>query len=133
MKRRNLLDSSALLAFLNHEGGFEKVRDLLRSARARREPLLMNEMNVGEVYYRTAKDISLDRAEAVLKRLSIMPILWVSNTSEQVLEAARLKAIFPISYADAFAVATAQREQATLVTGDRDFRAVEHLIPILWI
>ena len=93
----------------------------------------MNAINVGEVYYRTAKDISLDRAEAVLKRLSIMPILWVSNTSEQVLEAARLKARFPISYADAFALATAQREKASLVTGDPEFRAVEHLVPILWI
>lgn len=133
MKGRSLLDSFALLAFLNHESGYEKVRDLLRSARARRQPLLMNEITIGEVYYSTARDISIERAEAVLKALRTMPIQLLSNSYDQVLAAAHLKACFPISYADAFAVATAQREKATLVTGDRDFHAVEHLVPILWI
>ena len=55
------------------------------------------------------------------------------NTYEHVLAAARIKAGYPISYADAFAVASAQREKATLVTGDPELRAVEHLVPILWI
>ena len=133
MKKRNLLDSFALLAFLNHERSFERVRDLLRSGRARREPLLINEINVGEVYYRTAKDRSLDRAEAVLASLQSLPLLLIANTYDDVLAAARLKAQHPISYADAFAVTTAQREKATLVTGDPEFHAVEHLVPILWI
>jgi ribonuclease VapC len=35
-----------------------------------------------------------------------------------VLEAARLKARFPISYADAFAVATARAEGGPVLTGD---------------
>jgi len=93
----------------------------------------MNEINIGEVYYRTAKDRSFERAEAVLRRLPTMPIRALSNTYEQVLAAARLKANYAISYADAFAVSTAQREGATLVTGDSEFRAIEHLVPILWI
>ncbi len=93
----------------------------------------MNEVNLGEVYYRTAKQRSVERAEAVLDYITTLPLRTLGNTYDQVLAAARLKALFPISYADAFAVATAQREQATLVTGDRDFHAVEHLVPILWI
>ncbi len=133
MRKGNLLDSFALLAFLNHEGGFEKVRDLLRSARAKKESLLVNEVNIGEVYYRTARQRSVERAEAVLDHLSTLPIRTLGNTYEQVLAAARLKARFSISYADAFALATAQREKATLVTGDPEFHAVEHLVPILWI
>jgi uncharacterized protein len=128
-----LLDSFALLAFLKRESGFEGVSNLLRSARARREPLLMNEVNIGEVYYSLAKSRSTARAEAFLQRLHTLPIRPVSNTLAQVLDAARLKARFPISYADAFAVATAQRENATLVTGDRELHTIEHLIPILWI
>ncbi len=93
----------------------------------------MNEINVGEVYYRTAKAISLDRAEAVLRRLPSLPVQTLPNAFQHVLEAARLKARFPMSYADAFAVSTAQRERATLVTGDPEFHAVEHLVSILWI
>jgi ribonuclease VapC len=49
------------------------------------------------------------------------------------LEAARIKARFPISYADAFAVATAIRMGAAILTADTEFRAVEHLVPIDWL
>jgi ribonuclease VapC len=93
----------------------------------------MNEVNVGEVYYCLAKSHSTQRAEAFLLALPKLPIRFLSNSYDQVLAAARLKAQFPISYADAFAVASAQREKATLVTGDPEFRAVEHLVSILWI
>ena len=93
----------------------------------------MNEVNLGEVYYRTAKQRSVERAEAVLDYIATLPLRTLGNTYDQVLAAARLKAGFPISYADAFAVATAQREGATLVTGDAELHAVEHLVPIRWI
>lgn len=49
------------------------------------------------------------------------------------LEAARITADFPMAYADAFAMTTAIREDATVVTGDPEFRAVAHLVDILWI
>jgi len=133
VRKKSLLDSFALLAYLNHERGFESVRDLFRAAQARRQPLLINEINIGEVFYRTAKEKSPERAEAVLKSLYALPVHRLSNTYDQVLAAARLKARFPISYADAFALASAQREEATLVTGDPEFHAVEHLVSILWI
>ena len=93
----------------------------------------MNEINLGEVYYSLARSSSTESAEGFLKRLPTLPIRPLSNTYEHVLAAARLKARLPISYADALAVATAQREQATLVTGDPDFQAVQHLVPIRWI
>lgn len=41
-----------------------------------------------------------------------------------VLEAARLKARYPMSYADAFAVATARAERAAIVTGDAEILAL---------
>jgi predicted nucleic acid-binding protein len=54
-------------------------------------------------------------------------------TFTDVLEAARVKAQFPLSYADAFAISTALRSQAMVVTGDPEFRAVAHLVEILWL
>lgn len=93
----------------------------------------MNEINIGEVYYSRARASSIEGAEAFLELLPTLPIRPVPNTYEHVLEAARLKARYAISYADAFAVATARREKATLVTGDPELRAVEQLVPILWI
>lgn len=47
--------------------------------------------------------------------------------------ATHLKARHPISYADAFAAALAQLESATLVTGDREFEAVQGVIRIEWL
>jgi ribonuclease VapC len=132
-KRRSLLDSFALLAFLNKERGFEKVKALLRGAVNSREPLLMNEINIGEVYYITARYRSVELAEELLRRLETLPIDPVGNSFTEVLAAARLKAGFSISYADAFAVATAIRMSAVLVTGDPELRQIEHLVPINWL
>jgi predicted nucleic acid-binding protein len=73
-KTPKVLDSFALLAFLNREPGFEKVRTLLRTAETASEPLLMNEINVGEVFYIIAKTRSLERAEDLLHRLETLPI-----------------------------------------------------------
>jgi predicted nucleic acid-binding protein len=133
VKTPKVLDSFALLAFLNKEAGFEQVRTLLRTAEAAEEPLLMNEINVGEVFYIIAKARSLEKAEDFLHRLATLPIQPVSNTFSDVLAAARVKAQFPLSYADAFAVSTALRSQAIIITGDPEFHTVEHLVEILWL
>lgn len=132
-RRKSVLDSFAVLAFLGRERGFGKVRDLLRDAARSGEPLLMNEINIGEVYYVAARERSFERAEDFLHRLELLPIRAVPNSFPEVLEAARIKARVPISYADAFAVATAVRFGATVVTGDPDFHKVEDLVPVEWL
>ncbi len=133
MKQPSVLDSFALIAYLGGERGAESVRTLLHEAEASGEPLLMNEINVGEVYYLIAKERAIQKAEEFLHRLETLPIRVLANTFAQVLDAARLKAQFPVSYADAFAIAAAIRENARLVTGDPEFRSVAHLVAISWI
>lgn len=132
-KRRSLLDSWALLAYLSGERRGVAVRDLLKAADANGDSLLMNEVNIGEVYYVVAKRRSLAAAEAFLQALETMPIDPVSNAFAEVIEAAKLKAQYPISYADAFAAATAVRHGAVLVTGDREFRTLGDRVAIRWI
>jgi predicted nucleic acid-binding protein len=44
-----------------------------------------------------------------------------------------MKARFPLSYADAFALATAVRFRARLVTGDPEFEAAEDLVEVEWL
>lgn len=133
MKKPSVLDSFALIAFLGKESGFEKVRTLLHDAEASGQSLLMNEINIGEVYYLTAKERSLDKAEEFLQHLEMLPVRALSNTFPQVLDAARIKGQFPVSYADAFAIATAIRSDARLVTGDPELQSVAHLVEIHWI
>ncbi len=132
MKR--VLDSFALLAFLNGEAGCERVRDLLAEAQENAFELLMNEINVGETYYILSRKRSPDKANYFIEIiLPGLPICCVPNDYDQVIAAARLKAEYPLSYADCFAVETARREGATILTGDPEFKSVEHLVSIEWI
>jgi len=57
----------------------------------------------------------------------------VPASDSLVYAAAELKGSYAISYADAFLLATALREKATIVTGDPEFRKVEFLRRIRWI
>jgi ribonuclease VapC len=132
-RTRRLLDSYAILAFLNDEEGAQRVAGFLDDAVETGAALLVNEINVGEVYYIVAKHRSEDAAEEVLLHLERLPLELVSNTFDDVLEAARLKARFPLSYADAFALATAIRFDARLVTGDPEFETAEDLVDVDWI
>ena len=51
MKRKELLDSFALLAYLNKEANFERVKQILAQAQKSGDFVLMNEINIGETYY----------------------------------------------------------------------------------
>ena len=132
-KQRSLLDSYAILTLLNDEPGAQVVADLLRAGARDEDPLLVNEINVGEVFYIVAKYRSLGEAEHVLRHLETLPLEVVSNGYAEVIDAARVKARFPLSYADAFAVATAIRLGACVVTGDREFAAAEDAVDIVWL
>ncbi|MEW6457176.1 MAG: PIN domain-containing protein [Acidobacteriota bacterium] len=48
-------------------------------------------------------------------------------------EAARFKAAKKISYADCFAAALTKLHKGELITGDREFKALEDDIKISWI
>ena len=128
-----MLDSYAILALLNDERGAAEVAELLRSAMERGQTLYINEINVGEVYYIVAKHRSLGAAERVLDHLTTLPLEFVPNSYDDVLDAARVKAAHPLSYADAFAVSTARRLGAVLVTGDPEFTSVKDSVEVHWI
>jgi len=65
--------------------------------------------------------------------LKHLPIKLVVTDEELTIEASRIKAKHPLSYADAFAVALAQRHGVSVVTGDPEFSCVENLISVKWL
>lgn len=129
MRKKVLLDSFALLAYLKREGNYRAVKGALASS-----PCLMNELNVGECYYILHRARGEAEAERFLEViLPSLPIKVLSNDFGRVVEASRLKAGHALSYVDCFAAATAMSEKATLLTGDPEFRALEGLVEISWM
>ncbi len=134
VSRIRLLDSFALLAYLNKESGFEKVRDVLAKAQESGSSVLMNEINVGETYYILFRKRGPEKADYFLDAiLAGLPIATVPNAFEDVIDAARIKAQYPLAFEDCFAVATALREEAVIMTGDPEFKKVEHHVDIDWL
>ena len=131
MKKKRLLDSFAVLAYLKKEKGYKKVKDLLHSDGSE---LMINDVNLGEVFYILAKERGIQQAEYFIKVIfPSLPLRNVSNTLSDVIDAAKIKGKYSISYADCFAVATAIRERAVIVTGDPEFRKVKGKVEIEWI
>jgi len=94
----------------------------------------MNDVNAGETYYILARERGLQQADTFLTViLPSLPIIICSNSFEHVIEAAKIKTQHPLSFADCFAVATALRESAIVVTGDPEFKAVQKLVEIEWL
>ena len=134
MKRKNLLDSFAMLSYLNREVGFEKVRDIMADAEKAENPVFMNEVNIGEVYYILFRKRGREKAEYFLDTiLPSLPLSFISNGFDDVIEASRIKAEYPLSFADCFAVATARKKNLDIITGDPEFKRVEKLVVVEWL
>lgn len=131
MKKKRVLDSYALLAFLEKEGAYARIQDLLATEDA---PVFMNAVNVGEVFYILSRQRGDRAAEYFLSVvLPGLPISVLDNSFDNVIAAARLKAKHALSFADCFAAATAIRENAVLVTGDPEFRKLGKAVTVEWI
>ena len=131
MKKKKVLDSYALLAFLEKEGAYARIQDLLATEDV---PVFMNAVNVGEVFYILSRQRGDRAAEYFLSVvLPGLPISVLDNSFDNVIAAARLKAKHALSFADCFAAATAIRENAVLVTGDPEFRKLGKTVTVEWI
>jgi ribonuclease VapC len=129
----HLFDSHALLAFFQKEKGAEIVAAVLNKLRAQRLHGLICVINLGEILYLTKRRFGDEKKIEVIGRIHQLGFKILPVPDSLVYQAAEIKAQYPISYADAFAVACAQRNSAVLVTGDPEFKVVSHLIEIEWI
>ena len=128
-----LFDSHALLAFFQKEKGAEIVANILRESMEQRLDQLINVINLGEIIYMTKRRFGDQKKVEVLGRIHQLGLKVLPAPEALVFKAAELKAEYPISYADCFALACAQEYSAILVTGDPEFRKVVHLVSIQWI
>ena len=127
MTTRWLLDTSALLALREDEGGAERVADLLQAAQSGESRCLVCFMSRMEVLYRVWKDEGERRAHLADAQLLSLPLEWVSCSDQLIERAAAIKACHPLSVADAWIAASAQLQGAVLVHKDPEFRSLAQI------
>ena len=128
-----VLDSFAMLAYLQGEAGMERVKGVLKTAEQGNCHAYLSLINLGEVIYITERERGLIEAQAVLALVEQLPLQVLAASREAVLGAAHVKANYPLSYADAFAVAAVQSLGGTVLTGDPEFHAVEGIVAVEWL
>lgn len=135
--RSNLvLDSYAMIGYLENETFSDKVQDLLFEARDGIVTLYFHMIHLGEVYYITLREQGQTLADLAYSRIKSLPLLLVDSINEELLrKAATLKALHPISYADSFAAALAMIKKCPLLTGDPEFSSLEKkgILRIEWL
>lgn len=132
-RKPRVLDSWAMLAFFENEPAANHVEQVILDAHQADTPLLMSVVNVGELWYATARGHSTAEAEKALHALTALRITVVDADWEITRQAAAFKVRGKIAYADCFAAALAKLRKAELVTGDREFKLLEEEVKILWV
>jgi len=127
---RYVLDPSAILAFLQEEPGWQRVKELLTSAANGHTELHISILNLAEVQY-----IILRRGKDTTQRLAALEALPfnVASADAYIPQVVELKAGHPVSLADCFAAALAQDLDCSLLTSDPEFHKIESLIKIEWL
>lgn len=114
-----VLDSWAVLALLRAEPSGRFVRDRVAAERS-----VISWVNLGEVLYLERRRVGPDRADDAVAAVQDVVDAELPGV-EIVRAAAEWKARGGLSYADAFAVATAERHAAPLLTGDPELTSLD--------
>ncbi len=133
MAAAKVLDSWALLCYLEQEPGNGKIIELFEKAVESSKPVLMCIVNWGEVYYQVVRRYGEQKAQEIEQLIQTLPITLVEANKELTREAARIKAVKRMAYADCFAVALACLKKAELYTVDPEFKGVEKDVKVVWL
>ncbi len=123
--KQYLLDTSALLTLRDDEPGADHVANLLRQAAKNKVNIYGSFMTLMEIYYRVWKDDGESEGRLAYEQCRALPMLWVDETRDLLELAAKIKATYPLSLADAWIAATAIQKNAVLVHKDPEFEKVK--------
>ena len=128
-----VLDSWAVISYLEDEPTATTVADIISDAHEQEVPLLMTVVNAGEVWYIVAREASVADADASIKQLRDLGIVFVDADWDLARDSGYFKSRNKMSYADCFEAALARQRKAHLATGDPEFKQVEQEITVHWL
>ena len=128
-----ILDSFALLAYLQDEPAAPRVETLLENAKKEKCLLMISNINLGEILYITERRGGVSKAQTALALVQQLPIEVLPADEKAVFSAAHIKANYSISYADSFAAAAAVEKDAVILTNDPEFESIKSIVRVEWL
>jgi uncharacterized protein with PIN domain len=126
-----VLDTSALLRFIDDEAGCGRVGDILIEATNNLCRTVISSVNWGELVSIMAKRQGVSRAKEIAASLLLLSIQVENVGEERANRAGIIRHSFRIPYADCFGVELASDSpNHILVTADFDAKPAEHTIRI---
>jgi PIN domain nuclease of toxin-antitoxin system len=128
---RYVLDSSAILRYLDGEAGSDRVSEIIKDHLDGRCEAVICSLHWGEIAGQTCKQRGVKAMELVLSRLRALGVQVVAVDGDRAVRAALIKFKTAVPYLDAFGVelATDSRE-SVFVTADFDFKAAKRDVAI---
>lgn len=123
-----ILDTSALLTFIEDEEGAESVESLLIEAEKGNVTVYLSFISLTEVFYITKKERGEQEASERLGLIKSLAVHIMESEEPLNIMAGALKADYRISLADAFIAALCQYHQGIIVHKDPEF---EQLAPLM--
>jgi len=126
-----ILDSSALIRYIDNEAGAVRVREILRALVAGDAEVFISAVQWGEVAGNVRKRADVTEQERVMSSLLPSEASIVPVSGERAVRAAAIRVDHKVAYADAIALELAMSfRNHVLVTADYGFKGVEDLARI---
>lgn len=133
-RKNYILDTSAILTFIENEKGAEDVENFLIRAEKNEIEVYISFISLVEVFYITLQEKDEAEANQRVKLIQSLAVRIVESYERVNLTAARLKAKNRISLADSLVAALCKEYDGILVHKDPEFEhlgsvIVEHRLP----
>ena len=119
-----ILDTSALLTFIEDEDGSNEVDALLVAAENGEVDIYISFISITEVFYITLRERGETEALRRIELIQTLAVNFVESNEDLNLTAGKLKARNPISLADSYIAALCEEYKGILVHKDPEFEKV---------
>ncbi|OQX05098.1 MAG: hypothetical protein BWK80_52685 [Desulfobacteraceae bacterium IS3] len=123
-----VLDTSAILAFIENEDGAETVENLLMSSIEEGNKIFISAVTLIEIFYISVQEQGSETGEERLDLLGNLPLIQESLTPQFTKIIGKLKAYKSMSFADCCIAGLAKYKNAVLVHKDPEFEQLEENI-----
>jgi predicted nucleic acid-binding protein len=126
-----VLDSSALIRYIDREPGGDRVKEILKECVKRRVEVWISAVQWGEIAGNISKRMGAPHEERILSSLLPSEVRIIPVNGEQAVRAAELRVDHKLAYADCIALELAMDSpDHVLVTADFGFKTVDNLARI---